>query len=227
VSLTRRRRMSVLVATAAGLSVVAAGFVLRFYDRLDERAVTAVHGWALRQHAAVYVSRVISTVGEPIVWEVLGGVAAVWLWSRGRGRAARQLVVGLVGAQLLSSGAKLVVARPRPVLPHPLAHATGYSFPSGHALLTTTAVLLALGLANLGRGFKLYAGASLALLTVLAVGTSRVVLGVHYPSDVIGGLAMGAVWVLAVIAVGGPARRATETSRTLPHRSGTGASRLT
>ena len=93
---------------------------------------------------------------------------------------------------------KEMFARPRPsVVPH-LREATSSSFPSGHAMQSAI-VYLTLGAILMrivdGRLTKLYVLCIAALLSLL-VGTSRVFLGVHYPTDVIGGWIVGYVWAL-------------------------------
>lgn len=98
---------------------------------------------------------------------------------------------------MLSQITKLIFARPRPdVVPHN-AEVFSASFPSGHAMVSAVVYLtLAAVLARTTDNprIKLYV-MSLAVLTTAAVGFSRVYLGVHWPSDVLGGWALGAAWV--------------------------------
>ncbi len=101
-------------------------------------------------------------------------------------------VGGILGVLL-----KLLVDRARPAFPEPVAHASGYSFPSGHALnsMLGVGVLLLVFLPVLrgtGRIIAYVAGAAVVLLT----GYDRVALGVHYVSDVLAG------WVVALACPG-------------------------
>ena len=101
-------------------------------------------------------------------------------------------------ASLVDTLAKNVVHRARPDLLPPLEIEPGYSFPSGHATLSTVAygiIVLLLVHSRLPRMVKLLGVGALAVL-VLLVGLSRVYLGVHYPSDVLGGWLTGAAIVL-------------------------------
>jgi undecaprenyl-diphosphatase len=89
----------------------------------------------------------------------------------------------------------------RPVLTHPVAHESGLSFPSGHAqaAIVGYAVLLLVFLPILHGAWRRVAVA-VAVLMVLAIGFSRIALGVHYVSDVVGGYVLGAAWVAAMAA---------------------------
>lgn len=116
-----------------------------------------------------------------------------YLVVTGRPRTALLLVLVIVGGTALSFGLKAIIARPRPdLVPHGARVLTD-SFPSGHATLSTVAYLtLASMLARVqsGRLARVYL-VFLGLTIALAVGMTRVYLGVHWPSDVAGGLALG------------------------------------
>jgi len=93
------------------------------------------------------------------------------------------------------------VGRTRPVLVDPIATATGKSFPSGHTQSTIVGygILLLVFLPAIARAWRPLVVA-VATLMVLLVGFSRIALGVHYLSDVIGGLIIGSAWLLAMTA---------------------------
>lgn len=120
-----------------------------------------------------------------------------------QGRSALLLLVAMAGGQLLSHGTKSFFVRPRPDLVSHEAYVQTASFPSGHSMMAavtylTLAVMLAR--ATPSRRLKAYYVAVAALLTV-AVGVSRVYLGVHWPSDVLAGWMVGAAWALLCYAV--------------------------
>jgi undecaprenyl-diphosphatase len=125
------------------------------------------------------------------------GVVA-WLLFSGKRRTAGLVVVAVVGGVVFSSLLKLGFARPRPdLVPHSVAVFTN-GFPSGHAMMSAV-VYLTLGFmvarTQHAVALKVYL-LSLALFLTLLVGLSRVYLGVHWPSDVLAGWAVGACWAL-------------------------------
>ncbi|MGQ0776978.1 MAG: phosphatase PAP2 family protein [Pseudonocardiales bacterium] len=112
------------------------------------------------------------------------------------------LAVTWGGATLTSTVIKLVVARSRPPS-EALVHALGYAFPSGHSTAATAgwlavAVVLAWFTRSVTVGVNLLAT---AIVIALLVGVSRVYLGVHAPTDVLAGWALGALWLVATLAV--------------------------
>ena len=125
----------------------------------------------------------------------LGGVAALWLWLRGKRGRAWLLGVMVVGERLTMDGLKLLVGRPRPSIDaHPVATHSS-SFPSGHAT-NTMAVFLGIALFAAPAPYRRPAVIAAVAMSLL-VGSTRPYLGVHWPSDVIGGWALGliAVWI--------------------------------
>jgi undecaprenyl-diphosphatase len=146
------------------------------------------------------VAQAVTLLGDPVGITVVAAVLALVLWRRGQGRLALYVVAARVGALALSQGLKHLVDRARPVFDVPVAEALGPSFPSGHALgsavfWTTCAVLL---MPRVRRPLLLLAGAA---LVAVAVSASRVLLGVHFLSDVTGGLLLGLGWAAVCTAV--------------------------
>jgi membrane-associated phospholipid phosphatase len=142
-----------------------------------------------------------ATVTVLAVTFALGGLE----WLRRRRLAVLAFMVTVVvGQNLIANTVKALVDRERPPVPH-LAPSSGFSFPSGHtaaAAATWAAVVLVLGR---GRPFrtKAWLAAGAAAVTV-AVAASRVLLGVHWLTDVIGGAALGFGWfVVCAVAFGG------------------------
>jgi undecaprenyl-diphosphatase len=120
-----------------------------------------------------------------------------------QGRSALLLIAAVAGGQVLSHLTKGLFARPRPELVSHEAYVHTASFPSGHSMMAavvylTLAVMLAR--ATPKRPLKAYYVGLATLLTV-AVGVSRVYLGVHWPSDVLAGWMIGAAWALLCYAL--------------------------
>ena len=115
-----------------------------------------------------------------------------------KGHAALTVLVAVSSGVLLSQTMKWAYARPRPELVPHGAEVYTASFPSGHSMMSAI-VYLTLGAllarTQSGQGVKVYILAVAVILTVL-VGTSRVYLGVHWPTDVLAGWALGGVWAL-------------------------------
>jgi len=183
-----------IVAFAVVLGLVAAHWPPLLTG--DQAADSAAHVDVLAQPWLLAAARAVTTAGSSLVVNVVAAVVAIALliirWWRGA-----VLVVGARLGELASTTAvKDLLARPRPTLLHPVDHAAGYSFPSGHAagsaaVYGALVVLILPRAARWARALLLTAGAVL----ICAVAASRVLLGVHYPSDVAAGAALGLAWV--------------------------------
>ena len=162
-------------------------------DRLIYEALYAGHRPLL-----LALARFFTAMGEPTVLIAAGAAGALWLWYAGRGRlCVVLLVIALIGRGL-SEVQKYEVARVRPALEPHLVVVKTQSFPSGHASSSMIFYLtLAIALTAGTRWHR--AAAAGAVVLSLLIGTSRVMLGVHWPSDVIGGWAFGMLWVLLTL----------------------------
>ncbi|KAA8966160.1 phosphatase PAP2 family protein [Mycobacterium sp.] len=155
-----------------------------------------------RSAGSIYAARVLTYLGSNVVADLVVVAAVIWALRRGRYWPAITAIPLLFLGQLLRWALAVFIHRPRPPRPDWLASAQGYAFPSGH---TTTAVL-AWGLVLAvtwpwltGRG----RAAAVVVVSAVAVvvGATRAYLGVHWPSDVLGGWALGGL--LLTLAVTG------------------------
>jgi undecaprenyl-diphosphatase len=161
------------------------------------------HGSAVRinsliaSHAAVVtVVKAVTSLGSDLVLSAIIGLAVIFLLVRRRWRLALYLIVSSAGALALDPILKALIGRLRPVLAHPIAHGTGNSFPSGHALGSMVcygAILLVFLPAARGRWRSVFIVGTAVLVAL--IGISRILLGVHYLSDVVGGWAIGITWL--------------------------------
>lgn len=199
-----------LVAIGAGLWVFAEladevgeqGRLVRF----DIEMANALHQMATPFTTTLHT--IFSFIGSPGA-PILVMIIVLFLLLRGHRRDSIMLAVAYVGAEVLNALLKLVFQRPRPTFTNPIVVIPHYSFPSGHAMVSLVvfgmlAYLLVLRVHN--RYAQILIVFAAALLVVL-VGISRMYLGVHYFSDVVGGYLAGSVWLIACITAAETLRR--------------------
>ncbi len=164
--------------------------------RFDERVTRAAEHAVDTVPGLLVAARTVTYLGDPQLLTAGVVVAAVALFAAGRRRSALYLLVVRLGSQLLSTLIKSAVGRARPRFTSPVATAFGLSFPSGHAL-GSSAVWLAVAVVVLPlvpfRRLLVAGAVGIALL----VSASRVLLGVHYLSDVTAGFLLGTGWTIA------------------------------
>jgi membrane-associated phospholipid phosphatase len=213
----RRPRPTALTAAPAALMVaalvalilagVAAGMVLRrtgptsLVDRPVE-AFVAGH----RQTWLTAVMRVVTDLGAAAVLVPLVLAAGLgWRWWHGSWRPLALLAGAAAGAWMVQVAVKQLVERPRPPTGLALSHATGFGFPSGHATDAAAVYgMLAVLLARPGRRATRVAAVAGAGGLVALVALSRLYLGVHWLTDVVAGVGLGAIWIASLIAVVDP-----------------------
>lgn len=153
-------------------------------DDMDHRILSALHARGGDPRVAT-AARALSRAGEHAALWLAAGLAGAAVDGARRGAWLRGTAL-TAGAHLVSMGVKRVVRRPRPAHVEPRVRTAGrHSFPSSHA---TSAAAAAVAFGALG-AYGAYAVPPLAAAMCL----SRVVVGVHYPSDVAAGAALGAL----------------------------------
>ncbi|MGZ4524927.1 MAG: phosphatase PAP2 family protein [Mycobacterium sp.] len=198
--MTRPRNALTVCVAAAAVTVYAVmwlGYSRQWgwLHHLDWSLLNAARDVAVKHPLWVRFWDGVSFALGPVPLRLLGIVAAVAAAVRRNVRATLVLLACAPLNGLVTSAAKGLVNRPRP--PTMLVAASSTSFPSGHALEATAALLamLAFVLPMLSRSMRRTAIA-VAALCVLAVGVARVALNVHYPSDVMAGWSLGYLYFL-------------------------------
>lgn len=165
-----------------------------------------------RDPVATVVAVVVTDVGSTVSMGLLAAAAVVVAWCTRRWVTGALVMAVAVGAGALVSAIKVAVGRSRPPVAQRLVTATNQSFPSGHAL-AAAAILGVLAVAALtvlrGRGAR-RAVLIAAVALPGAIGASRIYLGVHWATDVLGGWGIGITWLLlcrTLVALGLARRR--------------------
>lgn len=136
---------------------------------------------------------VATSFGGVLAIVVLTVVFASAFWLKKRRRAALQLTISVLGVAMLNLVLKSLFSRSRPELWEQVVLETSYSFPSGHAM-ASSALALTMVLLLWQTRWRWWVVAIVSLYVVI-IGLSRLYLGVHYPSDIVAGWTISAVWV--------------------------------
>lgn len=164
---------------------------------LDKTVLLWLHQWTNPVLDDVMLK--ITTLGNPGFFVVVVAFSLGWLWWRQRRLEAKVFAIACLGALILNQGLKLCFAKPRPQLWPRLITESSFSFPSGHALGSLVlygflAYVLAIQFPRSAHWIY-----SVAAGIIAAIGISRLYLGVHWPTDVVAGYAVGFLWLMFCI----------------------------
>jgi undecaprenyl-diphosphatase len=199
------RRFALPVLAAAGASAfaaVGAAFALGEPHPLDLALLTSAR--SLVSESLAPAMRLASDLGAPRVTFAVVAATLMYLAYLRDWRAAAVVIAVIVAAELLNSTLKDAFARERPVvLPPLMPQPASFAYPSGHAMVGTLAyAMLALAVVRHAPRIRRPVIAA-AVVLILATAASRVFLGVHWPTDIVGGLAAATalfalgLWALA------------------------------
>jgi membrane-associated phospholipid phosphatase len=187
--------ISIALLAAVLFACLAAAVTSGSTNRFDLAARDAIHSWASPQ--VTYAMRGVTQLGSTAFLLPLG-IIVVWrLIATGRRQAAVLLVVAAVGGEAWDQGLKHLFHRPRPEAFFGLPQPENYSFPSGHSMASACfygalAMIAATEARSRTRRRAIWAAAA---ALVGCVGLSRIYLGLHYPSDVLGGYLAALAWL--------------------------------
>lgn len=157
-----------------------------------------VHDWAraAEDSGDTRFFTVLTLIGTPVGLGVIVTAVGALLAMRGRWRWAAYLIFTSGFGGLLNLQLKGYFARARPDLAEALRHASGYSFPSGHAMGSTICffALSYLAFRALPTWRVRSAAVAFAVAMIVAIASSRIYLGVHWISDIVAGVAAGTIW---------------------------------
>lgn len=176
----------------AALLFVWAGMLLLGGGGIDQAIITGAH---LSEQPGLTLALIVTRLGD---WEILVALtflAAGWLMYRRQMPTALFLLGSTLLARLLVGLQKAMLGRVRPEQDNPFVVEESFAFPSGHAANSLIVYLMLALLLTEDRAKRKLAMAA-AILASLLIGLSRVLLGVHWPSDVVGGWAFGLFWLL-------------------------------
>jgi membrane-associated phospholipid phosphatase len=163
----------------------------------DTTVLLWIHQWANPGLDAVMLK--ITALGNPEFVVPLVVLSVGWLWWKHCRLEAKIFAIACLGASILNQELKLFFAKPRPELWTRLIAENTFSFPSGHALGSLVlygllAYILAVQFPKFSRW--IYCG---AVGLIAAIGLSRLYLGVHWPTDILAGYAVGFLWLMICI----------------------------
>jgi undecaprenyl-diphosphatase len=185
----------------------------RWLATIDSSLLDIGHRYAGDHSGWVTAWNAFCTVLGPTAFRLLTLIVIVFALVRRKVRVAMFLVISVELAGIITEIAKYAASRPRPATA--LVGAPSSSFPSGHALGVMVGVLalLAVVLPTVRRPLRAWL-VGFGALIVIAIGAGRVVLNVHYPSDVVAGWAFGYAYFVACLLMVPPSRPVTEADET-------------
>ena len=191
-----RATLTLLIAGVVIVVGLAGAIASGASDSFDTTLINAIRGDAL--DGVLSPLRYVTELGSTGAVSVIALFALVAGIAVGRGRLGLAAALTIALAALANSLLKIGFARARPDLLDPIVVERGFSFPSGHAALSMVAygVVAVMIWRSPIAVWARRAAVVLLAVVILAVGVSRVWLGVHYPTDVLAGWTLGALVVL-------------------------------
>lgn len=206
---TTKTRSQAAPALALTAALLATCFAVLTHDVVDHSGLTvidpeiAARAIDLRTQVLTALAHFVSAIGDTLSMSILAAVVCLGLLRAGDRAHATLVAVAGLGAAVIVLGGKRVIGRERPPVIDRLATEHTLSYPSGHSVgscvvIGICAVVL---IPKLHRQAARIVTAALAVLFVVAVGCSRVYLGVHWATDVLGAWCISLAWISLCLAV--------------------------
>ena len=201
----RQRFLPLAIGTSGGVALASIAFwffkkqaesvVTGRADRYDDAIMQAVH--TIDNPKMTDVMHVVTQLGTHAAIGAAAGLTAIAMFRKGNKHDAWTVIVSTGGAMAINTLLKNIFQRQRPIeMARRIALPNSHSFPSGHSLLSAaTYPIVAHHLVQDASVATQALVHTVAGLTILSVGFSRVYFGVHFPSDVLGGFAAGLGWL--------------------------------
>lgn len=177
--------------------------------RFDQSTADILHTYASEASKLTDAFHIVSILGSLEALALVGVLVAVALLAQRSWLTLSAWLAAVLGGEALNLLLKDLFARPRPHFGHPLVVESSYSFPSGQAMesLVVYGMLVYFALLTLRSQRMRVVSVGGAVVLVTLIGFSRVYLGAHYVSDVVGGFAAGGAWLSVVITAREAVRR--------------------
>jgi undecaprenyl-diphosphatase len=186
--------LAVIIPILCFVSITIAIFSNDFSLAWDIKILEKIHATQHLELDAIAIA--LTQFGRGKVIVVITILISIFLAWRKNWQSVGYLLITILGSGILNLGAKLFFRRDRPALWESPLPEVDFSFPSGHAMLSMTlvATLATLIKQSHWRSLFLFCG----VMVAIAIGWTRLYLGVHYPSDILGGWALAIAWVMGI-----------------------------
>ena len=205
---------AVIAVASYAVLWIAVALHWKWLNSIDSAVLDPLHAYGVKHPGWVRFWNVLSTVFGPEGFQIVGAAVVVVALLQRNLRIVLFVLATIELNGVVGQIAKNLAGRPRP--PGALTAGPAISFPSGHAVATMAGVLALLTISagmfpRLGRTVPIAVGAVL----VIAIGTAKVILNAHYPSDVLAGWALGYLWYLVCLVVIRPGKRDADAASQL------------